>query len=525
MFSKPCGPYASIDEQRAFKYYCEGVVGLTSRYSDPYIWSTLVPQAAWSHRALRDALIALSVVYEKMRLADRVPGIAYGHETLPYLNSAFRSISVDQPPVHVVLMTGLLLQFLETLNKNLEATLFHLRSSIRILDECKQKFASNESYTDEEKDIILNYLAPEFELAKKFADSNTQKSDRSKRAIVDHISVEGFEFRKQMSRSGIVDAFRDTMDARCNLGSIAVKTAEVRLRLLPEYGAFLRRDVSSQTGFSKKIHKVTRMLPHFCRLFKPMWTPNSLVDRMLWIHYKTIKMMLLDILPPGLEYEELLGLDAEPLNYDSITNEIETLVSTPSIQAEPNFCIELGLIPPLFYLATAAHRNIPISLRNQAITLLQSPLGNRLEGAWTGSMAAKVAIQQIALESRFGSGSIISNIKLETFENAILTMQTPASIPSDDSNSPKQPPRELWVSFSVRQQPKYTPPIQDAESSNFQPQGSDTQWYKCGDIWTADEIDHLPPTINGLIRTYGYQGYFHAARTQPATDDSHLSLR
>jgi hypothetical protein len=222
-----------------------------------------------------------------------------------------------------------------------------------------------------------------------------------------------------------------------------------------------------------------------------MHDANDSEARMLLGHFKMLKMILEDVKPadtdpPAPGQAELL--DSEGLLSDTIS-----LVTNAKIQQAKNYQIELGLIPPLFYLATNTLR-CPPTLRRKAIQCLQYQLAERREGAWTGAQAGRVAAEIFNIQEELRPDSVLNGVSFEVFDHPSVH-QRPAMAGIADRLGP-----ELWICYHAAS----TRPSQENGASMAECQ---TQMRLCIS-WTPDELTGLPQNINELVRNCGYQGYF-----------------
>ena len=485
---QPCSPYRTSEEQRAIKRFFEVTGPMLCRYSDPEVWLVGIPQSAWEHSAVRHSLIAATLVDEEGAVAVRRP--VRNEKILIHLNTALRATLSERPSVEVVLIVALVLQLFETLNHNAYVALIHLRSARKILNEFKLRIAEGEYVNSTQADFILGRLEPVLVVAEQFAAATLDK-DIGKPQIDQH-STDAYALREKLTRPGVVDSFRDLHDARNSLGSQAMKLTQSLDRMQQRNAS---RPILSSRLPQQDYMDTEARLDHFSRLFQPVYKEHDTLARMLRIHFDILKMMLDDVKPDELESGKPPPCEVKGF-CDDIVHHTISLITNTSIQKSDDFKVELGLIAPLFYLATTTRQCSSIS-RRQAIQCLQNQLGKRREGAWSGAIAARVAEEMVDLGVELSSDIVITRVWFECFnrlpESPGYNNQSP--VPKDAS--------QLWLSYDAVSMQNLTADQEVVSEIN-------THAKRCT-TWTPEEIERLPKNINELIRNAGYQGYFSDA--------------
>ena len=124
--------------------------------------------------------------------------------------------------------------------------------------------------------------------------------------------------------------------------------------------------------------------------------------------------MLDDVKPHGMEPGKAITWQVEDVS-DEMLPQMISLITNASIQKSEDLKIELGLIPPLFYLATTTRQFCYLS-RRRAIQCLQNQLGERREGAWSGAIAARIAEEIVDVGVELSSKFIIVRVQFEVFD-------------------------------------------------------------------------------------------------------------
>ena len=451
---------------------------------------------------MRHSLIAATLVNEGTAAAVRRP--ARNENVLFHLNIALKAMLYEHPPLEVILITGLVLQLLETLNHNPRIALVHLRSAIRISAEYKKRVANGGRVDPAQAEFIIGRLDPVLAVAAHFAEATLAKDVNKPR--IDQHSSEAYALRAKLTRPGIVDCFRSLTDARNSLGSQAVKLTKLLALVHSPEPSSKASSAPNETLQHASLMQVPQKdyedadtrLEHFWRLFQPIFNKQEPVARMLQLHFKILKLMLDDAKPLKPDSEIRSPRQVEDFECNDMISEAISLVNDTSIQRSEDFKIELGLIPPLFYLATTAHPCRSVT-RKQAIECLQNRFANRREGAWNGSLAARIAEEVVDLRAELGSTPVMTGISFEAFHHSKANTET-ASSPRATTGEDSQ----LWIGCSAHHAPHYGD-TQQATQTHVQ-----THSRMCF-TWTTEEIKRLPTNINELVRNAGYQGYFSEA--------------
>ena len=497
---QPGSPYRTSDEQRTIKRFLEVTGPMLCRYSDPEVWLVGIPQSAWNHNAVRSSLMAATLVDEEAAVAVRRP--VRSEKILIHLNSALRATLSERPSLEVVLMVALVLQLFETLNHRAYVALIHLRSARKILDEFKRRTDKGEHGNSTQADFILGRLEPVLVVAEQFAAATLDKD--IDKAHIDQHSTDAYALREKLTRPGMTDAFRDLHDARNNLGSQAIKLAQSLNQMQQAHA--LNKDNSTTDGPSRQRLPTTlsqqhymdaeARLDHFSRLFQPISEKHDALARMIHVHYRIIKMMLDDVKPNESRSYKPLPCQVKGFCDDTV-NQTISLITDTSIKQSEDLKVELGLIPPLFYLATTTRLCANIS-RRQAIHCLQTGLRERREGAWSGAIAARVAEEMVDLGQELSSNFATTRVHFEVSHRSQDFAGYDRLAPARAKDG-----LELWIGYDAVLRPSSSAD-QEAISE------VKTHTRKCL-TWTSDEIKRLPKNINELIRNAGYQGYFSDA--------------
>ena len=467
------------------------------RFSEPEVWLVTIPKLAWQHPTVRHALVAISLVANWTQAEPR--RIHYGKNdvALSYMNSTVRALAIQQPSIDIALTVAVLLFVLETFMQNVNIAVVHLRGAVAMLKEYQERVARGERVPANEKEVALNHVGPVVMTAVKMFEGFL--AAQANASSVDQHTAEAFETRQRLTRPGVTDAFLDNIDARNNLGAIAVKVARLhsKHRHNSRPGCYKSpvSDPQAERPPEEQLQASVTLLQHFDRLFAPTIDEHNLDCRYLLAHRTTLYMMLQDM---GADVSQA-GIASDLQQGDKFLSDILTLGANESLKSSSTFRNELGIIPPIFYLALSSRR-CSVALRRAAATFLQQHLGSRYEGGWNGIWASRVAHEIINAGVEAGFGVAVVFPSFDPFE----TMSTTSTLPLEQSDKP-----EIWLSYiSFHRNSQGS--LQVESQSSGPHAGIKLHWRRCT-AWTEEEIRSRPRQLNQLIGNYGYQGYFEDA--------------
>ena len=194
----------------------------------------------------------------------------------------------------------------------------------------------------------------------------------------------------------------------------------------------------------------------------------------------------------------------DDVTFDSQLNdknvfETVSVGATGTLQSAPMFGRELGLIPPIFYLAAKSQR-CSLTARRAAANFLELCLGSRAEGWWSAKCAGRIAQDII-------SAGVDAGPEVDTFSPSFEVFNSTSSSPTARSEQRDQP--ELWLSYFRPLGNSQENPQTGPGRSESQPQ-AELVWRRCTP-GTPDDIQSLPRHLNQHVGAYRYQGYFDGA--------------
>lgn len=297
-------------------------------------------------------LVAISLVANWTQ--DEPRRIHYGKNDvgLSYVNSTVRALATQKPSLDITLTVGVLLFVLETFMQNVNIAVVHLRGALAMLEVYQQRVARGERVPDDEKEAALNHVGPVIMTAVKMFEGFL--AAQANASIVDQHTDEAFETRQRLMRPGVTDAFLDNVDARNNLGGIAVKVTRLQSRHHHDsrpgcYNSPVSNP-QAERPLEEQLQVSVTLLQHFDRLFASTIDEHNLDCRYSLGHRITLYMMLQDI---GADVSQA-GIASDLQRSDKFLSDILTLGANESLKSSSTFSSELGLIPPIFYLALSS---------------------------------------------------------------------------------------------------------------------------------------------------------------------------
>jgi hypothetical protein len=387
-------------------------------YSQPYLWTVLLPQATWHQPAVKHSIIALANLHQSLTSTATIPaststGVATHHSSfIGHYNKAIRALVTDKPPIDVVLTSCVIFWALENFNGSGQAAAFdHMKAAVKILGEWKAKRRPD----DPAHDLISTYIEPTIKDGIKFA------------------SVARVE--EELLQSQIAALSLSPQDMRVmNIDLPAFTTLETA-------GEYLGNCISQvlnllsivETTFDsddvvESIHALDARLHKWMNLFQNLTATGPVHQRRMLVVHNVAAYILLDRLkeataglvlveesdPPRrrysfvvLEVEDMMlvkqdsGDDRAPAtatvdtsfgagsSSSSRSNSAVTTTTTTN---------DLGFIPPMFLVASSASR---VETRRRAINALR--LLNLTEGPWNTELAARIAEAMLDIVHQFST--------------------------------------------------------------------------------------------------------------------------
>ena len=500
----PSSPYQTVDEQRAHKIYFEHLLPIMIQFSDPHCWLVTIPRMALRQPTVRNALIAVSLVAivsnretPRTRCSPRRHGYGENDIALGYLNATVRSMADGLSPVDVALTVGVLLFTLETFMHQVSIAMVHLKSAVAILGEYQQRIAEGERVDGSDTEAI-DHVGSVIQIAVKMAEGFIAAHENVPK--IDYNTPEAFETRQRLTRQGVTDSVQDIVDARNILGAISVKVVSLRHRICNDRRGTSDNShgpgVGEENSLAEQLETNEKLLQHFDRLFAPIYDERNLECQYMAAHRKTLYMIVQDM---GGDVSRA-GATSDLRVNDRLLFNTMSLAANDALMTSPVFRSELGLIPPILYMAVNSQR-CSVPARRAAANFLMHNLGPRVEGRWNGETAGRIAQEIINAGADAGSDLDIVVNSFEEFHS----LPAPSAIANEQHEKPG-----LWLSYF--RLPRRHP--EDRQTHLRSPDARATAqptWRRCSS-WTQEEIQTLQPEpLNEFVTSCGYQGYFEDA--------------
>jgi hypothetical protein len=380
--------FGTPDEYRAFQFFLEKTSDLISQYSQPYLWSVLLPQATWHQPSIKHSIIALASLHQSLTTVDFVAQQAKQRFILHY-NNAIRALVADKPSVDMVLAACIIFWALENFNGGGQAAFDHMKAAIKILGEWKTKRRPNDP-TDE---LISKYIEPAIVDGLKFASRNRVEE------LADQMSALSLTSRDHRIMNMHHPAFDSLDDAETYLCGCIERILALKSRTHTGSGM-------NRLRLADEIESLDAELFKWMHLFQDLTATGPVhIRRMLIVHNITANI-LLDQLKEQAEYNVSEGEPTRERDSDSperlgrtphnfIVMEVQDILDGDSATAsdlEWRDRPRLGYIGPVFLVATSARA---VDTRQRAINALRAM--NLAEGAWSTSQAAVVAEAMLSI--------------------------------------------------------------------------------------------------------------------------------
>lgn len=388
------------EERQYVELFCNQTSRAMSGFFSSQFWNYLLPQLSYSQPAVRHAIAAVSAIYEQQFLhtpsslpARSVEQIRNEHFVLQQYNKAIKHLTEGFPSseqsLDLTLITCCLFACLEMLRGNFKQALDHLEAGLRIL--CRRQKSLVE-WGHGLKSVGGSEVI-EQELSCLFARFNVQLSLFGRPLA---------PFEPPASDTSLSEAmFSTILEARYSLDRLMNKGLRF-IRSVSEARDTLHRMLLLQEQF-----EIKRELNDWSTAFENMMktqarrTTKKLDQRgplLLRIHHRVIKIWL----------ETCLAADQTA--FDKHSADFATIVSNATLvmrnhngsesddmvdddQPTDNFCLDMGIVPPLYFTATKCRHPI---LRREAIDLLSAY--PRQEGMWHPRQCAKIGELVVAVE-------------------------------------------------------------------------------------------------------------------------------
>ena len=327
-----------------------------SIFSSPYFWNVLVPQASWSHPAVKHALVATAMASEckedesvKPRLEDR--------SVLHYTKAISSLVRSDESSSQeIVLLTCMLLLMHDNFTQRANAVIAHLRGAVRILNEIGRNRSAGLSSSDRD-DVVSTCIRPAYQEGLMLANILNPKPGQrgpvspGKSKTVPLLDMANF------------DHFKDLEDAESKLNSCISSKTEDRRKLLDMWLSAFQKYQGAGSA--------TEM-------------------RLLYAHHRCA-MMALEVDDRD-DQDEGSDSPMDVSQFASLLGIVKSLVPHFHGHTEKT-TVKLGLIPLVCFIYRHCEEK---NIRLQSLRLLKQM--DRMEGIWNSAVAAEAIEVVIKLE-------------------------------------------------------------------------------------------------------------------------------
>lgn len=125
------------------------------KFSNPYFWYTLVPQASWSHDGIRQAVAAVGLAYSESENPEK-QAVSKRTQSFHHYNAAIRSLTATTgktTPPDIMLICCVLFWLFENLKNRPRIAMTHLKAAVNMLNERPRLPADRE-------DLMSTYIEP-----------------------------------------------------------------------------------------------------------------------------------------------------------------------------------------------------------------------------------------------------------------------------------------------------------------------------------------------------------------------------
>jgi hypothetical protein len=392
------------EEREYVDLFCKYTSRAMSGFFASEFWDCLLPQLSHSEPAVRHAIVAMSATHKRYiydissSFSSRSASDLSWSESsekfvLQQYNKAIGHLTAGlSSTVDLTLITCCLFICLEVLRGNEKQAWDHVAAGLRILSSMQKPDNLHTSpQTSRTWPSVMRR-----ELHHLFSRLNIQMSLFGR-------PLAPFDPSKQDSGDNSPNEskpFATVLEARCSLDTLMINALKfVRSATeencgiipgsLPRDQRKIRNELDEWSNeFENLMKKITKRVKQ----------PDSRGAHVLRIHYRVTRIWLETCLSP-----DAMGFDKHGSDFEAIISNAAMIISEESTKihrateydTDPcgNFCLDMGLIPPLYY--TAVKCRDP-SLRRIAIDLLATY--RRQEGLWEAWKQAKIAGYVMGIE-------------------------------------------------------------------------------------------------------------------------------
>ena len=402
-------------------YYCEAA-GCFSMFSDPTLWTQLIPQRSQYQPVIRNALVALSSLYRDYILRGSSP-LGESPIHIQLIAKSHRQLrlhlqSRDDALPETALICSLIFYIFECLVGNAGQAIWHLDQGLALLQRC---------WTEDPRRISANSTVYTH-LAAVFARLDIHASAfRNDRAPILKLASPPIVTGLESLVSGFFLSLAHAEESLTVLQNWMVhhRIASIKQRNIPcdqVPPEFIHETLQLRSQFQLFLDAIEKLAPDVDTASQQREQQSRIVLLQLQAHlfYGVLLHNTAHIMPPAPEPANMAQSYGQ---YDKALAHITTILSSmhrpenrnpPS--SNPGFTLSTNLVAGLYYICMKTkHRHV----LQTALSLLQDPLISARDGLWDTGTAALVVQALVARSKTDGGGSELS-FKLEEVRTNIV---------------------------------------------------------------------------------------------------------
>ena len=384
--------FGTDEDYRSFQFFLEKTSSLISVYSQPYLWTVLLPQASFRQPAIKHSILALATLHQSLTNLESTVAARENQAFMSHYNLAIRALVTDKPPVDVVLSTCVIFWALENFNGSGTAAFDHMKAAIKILGEWK----ATKRPDDPSNDLITKYIEPTICEGIKFASKLRvdQLQDQMKA-----LSLSAQDYRVLSLE---YPAFEGLEQAAAYLRDCILEILHLTITLK-----------SLTPSLRDQIEGLEARLNKWMHLFQPLTATGPVHERKMLVVHDIAAYCLLSRLKLKAGISDPKTMQPGRDRYAFIVVEVEDM-----LKYDP-YCTDLtkntrpllGFVPAVFLAATTAPK---AQTRQRAINALR--LLDAMNGPWCGKLAASVAEVMLEIAQQFSLPVAELDIEQMNFE-------------------------------------------------------------------------------------------------------------
>lgn len=407
----------SPEESRALQFYDEKTAPTCTNYCSPHFWKVTVLAAAQLHPSVKYITIATAELHASLEELTDQPGLS----RLRFMQNYSKAVALltkgsNSLDTEVILICCLLFSRCENFQGDPMAGLLHIEGGARLLREWRasipQRFGRLEPQ-NRNPDLIEQEIAPIIDRIEAQIATSRNLPPGQRQRSPSTTPGEGTPAPETPAKPSIPEAYDTFCMARDQLNDVI---QWIRRALSWDSVAAIAIPVHSTSSSQEAKALLAQWLLAF-NSYNPQ--PGGMHEKeflrreclLLRAHHRAASIMA-----------ESLPSSTSEMVFDDHLDNFKALLKETSAAAIPptapsisfHFGFSLGLIPPLFLIATRCREPL---LRKEAVAILRST--HRSEGCWDSCSAALIAEHVINIEER-GLTVIQSAADITTFSRLRL---------------------------------------------------------------------------------------------------------